>query len=361
MIIKVFQVGEYPQGSWPLPRVKKLVDVYDPIGFVQAPGVVGHIENFTERIENELAYCWVESLSMDEFGNVWADIPNEEISPQLRSWIINKNLKYISSEIMPFDEMKGEDRAEPYLWRVAFLGRSIPAVPAARVPSFFKTVISLFSKRTPEEEKTFSWFGPISNEAVEDLVNFCAASSKPGPAPQTIDAHTGQRVADGNNPEGPQGPEEEEEPMTEEEKKEFETLKTQNAALQVQNKALGDKVAGFEKEAVDRETKEKLIKLRDEGKITPAQFAKLEKDVTEMEERSREVLFTSLEGAAPVVSLGTDHKAAGAGEKKFSGGLVQRIQAFAREKGIDYEDAASQLYQAEPALFEGDDSGAVIL
>ncbi len=352
--MKIFEAGEYPQGSWPVARVKRLVDSYDAIGGIEAPGVVGHFENaLSERIENELAYCWVRSLSMNEDGEVFADVPNEEISPQLRLWLMQKNLKYISGEIMPFDEMP--QKGEPALVRIAFLGRSLPQIPTAKVPNMFRRALSLFSNKSMEDEKTVRWCGRIEDSALEDLVQFCAEGN-PGPLPQPL----GQGIKDVNKPAEPGESVEEE--MTEEEKQEFENLKTQNAALQVKNESLSAELSRFKSAEDERLVKEKLVSLRDAGKITPAQFKSLETEVPKMDEESRKILFSAYESAAPVADLGAEHKAQKSGQTfGVASSLVQRIQAFSREKNLSYEQAAEELHRLEPGLFEGLGSGSVVL
>ncbi len=352
MIVKIFEAGEYPQGSWPIERVRRLVDSYDPVEGVEAPGVVGHFENaLSERIENELAYCWVRSLSMNENGEVFADVPNEEISPQLRMWLMQRNLKYISGEIMPFDEML--QKGEPALVRIAFLGRSIPQVPTAKIPSMFRRALSLFSSKNIEDEKTVRWCGRIEESAIGDLVQFCAEGN-PGPSPQFL----GEEKEDVNKPAEPE--ENTEEEMTEEEKQEFENLKAQNAALQVENKSLSGELDKFKSAEDERLVKEKLVSLRDAGKITPAQFKSLETEVPKMDAESRRILFSAYETAAPVADLGTEHKAQKPAQTfGADSSLVQRIQAFSREKNLSYEQAAEELHRLEPSLFAGESSESV--
>jgi hypothetical protein len=367
MIIKVFEAGEYPQGSWPVERVRALVSSYDPVNATEAPAVVGHMENvLVERLENELAYGWVRSLSMDEGGTVWADMPNEDISPELRSWILNKNLRYVSVEIAEFD-LKEPGKA-PYLVRVAFLGRSIPAVSTARVPSLFRKLLGVvgFGRKDeqPEEGVPVARFcRRLNAEAVADLAASAPriqagnglADPDDAPRPEPAEAIVSEPSA-GEGPatftsvtEGSMGEKE---------------LQEEVARLKADNAALGEKLGVFEsaaaasKAAEVRKAAESYFgALRDAGAITPAKFDQaVAIDVT-LDEKARKdfrSLFGKEEGQKPAGTLGRGHFASGdraAGEKPLEGSLVKEIQAFARKENIGFEEAARRLHAERPALF----------
>jgi len=352
MILKVFEMGEYPQGSWPIERVKRMADAYDPENNVEAAGVVGHMDNvLAERIENELAHCWVKSLSMTETGEVFADIPNEDISPQLRQWLLDKNLRYISSEIAEFD--KKDEKVPPYLVRIAFLGRSIPAVPTTKVPALFRRVMETIG---------IGKFAAPENESGASVVRFCrkldpvainelrkatqGASSEITSHNQAADP--GSRPVEFQSKEGSMGEKE---------------LQDENTRLKAENAALSGRLTAFETK--DRETKEVAAKqdaeaffgkLRDDGMITPAQFEKavaVDIGMTEDSRKDYRSLF-SKEGRKPVAGLGAGHFASAEtaqGERPLNGSLVGEIRSFAKEQKISFEEASRRLHKERPELF----------
>lgn len=134
MLFKIFESGKYPQGEFGAEQVRQIAESYDPEGDIEAPCVVGHMNNaLAERIENELSHGWVAGLlyiEQDGTGQLWADV---EPSPELTAHLAGRRLRYVSAELA-----KREDGL--YLVRLAFLGRSIPAVVTARVPAAFRWI-----------------------------------------------------------------------------------------------------------------------------------------------------------------------------------------------------------------------------
>jgi|GEM_PF-1328103 len=361
MNLLIFKAGEYPQGSWPIERTRKMVESYDPVNNIEAPGVIGHMDNgLVERQENELAHAWVQSLSMNEAGEVYADIPNEEISPQLKSWLADHNLRYISAELGEYDKLPAPNTGAPYLLRVAFLGRSIPQIPTTKIPALFRKMLVAvgFGKAEPETVdgvRIVQFCRKIDASAIEEIRADLAAHEKPQSQEPTQAAFSGSPATKNSI---------EEVPMTEKE------LQDENARLKAENTQIkGDlaskdtKIVEFEKQ-VTAQTEEQNKKdaetyfgaLRDKGKLTPAQFEAAVKLDVGMTAENR-AIYRSLFGESmkPVVRLGTDHVATSenahseAGEN--AGTLVARINAFAKKEGISYQEAAKRLNDEHPELF----------
>ena len=351
MILKVFEAGEYPQGNYPVERTKKIVDSYDPQNFIEACAVVGHFDNFlAEREENELAHGWVKSLSMNERGEVYADIPNETISRNLAGWIVTKQLRYISAEILPFDEV--DPKQSPYLGRVAFLGRSIPQIPTTKIPSAFGRALSLFGltqKKEPENNR-FSWTGKIEKDAVEELKKFYGEDLLTSKTNFKEDKNGGRTRESGLQTDNPSANFNQGEEMDEEEAK---ALREENQRLQTENTNLQTKVNEFESKEHDKDTSAKLEKFRDKGKILPAKFDSIKEKVIKMSPEAQELFFSTLEDSAAVVELDGDHFASktNASESGASG-ITDKIRAFAKDNGLSYEGAWNRLKKENPELFE---------
>jgi phage I-like protein len=128
----VFKAGKYPQANWPVERVQKFVDAYDPVNGIEAPAVIGH-RMFAIRDADQYAHGWVESVRMDKDGKVFATINN--FSLEARHAIAEGKLRYISAEIYEFDK-KNKDEP-PYLRAIALLGRDTPAVTGTKIPAMF--------------------------------------------------------------------------------------------------------------------------------------------------------------------------------------------------------------------------------
>jgi len=295
---------------------------------------------------------------MTEAGEVYADIPNEEISPQLKGWLADHNLRYISAELGEYDKLPAPNTGAPYLLRVAFLGRSIPQIPTTKIPALFRRVLVAvgFGKTEPEAPDgvhIVRFCRKIDASAIEEIRADLAAHNKPLPQEPSQAAFSGM-------PAEPHSIEEVS--MTEKE------LQDENARLRAENAQYkGDlaskdtKIAEFEKR-VTAQTEEQNKKdaetyfgaLRDAGKLTPAQFEKaVALDVGMTVEHRAD--FRSLFGEAmqPVVRLGADHVATSerARSEARAGSLVAQVRAFAKKEGITYEEASKRLYEEHPELF----------
>ncbi len=354
MILKVFEAGEYPQGSYPVERVRKIVDSYDPQNFIEACAVVGHFDNFlAEREEIELAHGWVKSLSMNERGEVYADIPNETISKKLAGWIVTKQLRYISAEIFAFDEV--DPKQSPYLGRVAFLGRSIPQIPTTKIPSAFGRALSLFgfTQKKETENNRFTWTGKIEKDAVEELKKFYGEDLLTSKTNFKEDKNGGRTRESGLQTDNPSANFNQGDEMDE---KEAQALRDENKRLQDENSNLQTKVNEFEskeRDEHDKDTSAKLEKFRDEGKILPAKFDSIKEKVLKMSPEAQDLYFSTLEDSAAVVELDEDHFASkNKASESGATGITDTIRAFAKEHNLSYEAAWDQLKKEKPELFE---------
>jgi hypothetical protein len=361
MNLLIFKAGEYPQGSWPIERTRKMVESYDPINNIEAPGVVGHMDNgLVERQENELAHAWVKSLSITEAGEVYADIPNEEISPQLKGWLADHNLRYVSAELGEYDKLPAPNAGAPYLLRLAFLGRSIPQIPTTKIPALFKRMLFAvgFGKGEPETidgVRVVQFCRKIDASAIEEIRADLAAHKEPQKQEPTQAAFSGSLVKQNSIKEVP---------MTEKElQDENARLKAENAQIRSDLSSRDTKIAEFEKK-VTAQTEEQNKKaaeayfgaLRDKGRLTPVQFEAAVKLDVGMTTENR-AIYRSLFGESmkPVVHIGVDHVVtpdrakSEAGEA--AGDLVTRVNAFAKKGGISYQEAAKRLNEEHPELF----------
>jgi hypothetical protein len=373
MNLLIFKAGEYPQGSWPLERTKKLVASYDPVNNIEACGVVGHMDNgLVERQENELAHAWVKSLSMTEAGEVYAEIPNEEISPQLRGWLADHNLRYISAELGEYDKLPAPNTSAPYLLRIAFLGRSIPQIPTTKIPALFKKMLSAagFGKSETETDSgvhVARFCRKIDASALTELAALAGHEEKPDPEGATGSSGESKPTAPKQAAfsGGPASSIEEEVPMTEKEQKdqndELARLKGENFQLKADNASKDTKLAEFatheaeaKKESAKKDAEVFFGAIRDKGKLTPAQFDQAVAHDVKLGEADRAEFRALFSAAKPVVSLGSQHVATrekAKSEEAASGSLVAEINSFAKKEKITYEEAAKQLHKERPELF----------
>ncbi|HWR11962.1 MAG TPA: hypothetical protein VN445_09075 [Rectinemataceae bacterium] len=360
MNLLIFKAGEYPQGSWPIDRVKKFVAAYDPVNNIEAPGVVGHMDNgLVERQENELAHAWVKSLTMTEDGQVYAELPNEDVSPQLRQWLTDHNLRYVSIEIGEYD--KQTPPQAPYLLRVAFLGRTIPAVPTTRIPTIFAKFLRAVGFGKGEQAETDTgvpiarFCRKIDQTVIEEL-----AAVKPAPAAATPLVTAPSQATFSQGPAQSHG---EEDSMTEKELQEDNTrLREENTRLKTEGATKDSQIAEFkkregesEKEARKKDAESYFTPLRDKGILTPAQFkVAINQDIA-LDAADREQ-FRSLfsKDGKPILPLGSRHVASkenGQGESPAPASLSKEISSFAAKEKISYEEAARLLYEQHPEKF----------
>ena len=323
----VFAAGKYPQGDWPKERVKKLVDAYDPENSLEAPAVIGH-QFFPMNDAYQYAHGWVQKLRIDKDNKVYATIP--EFSAEARQAIKEKKLRYISVEIYEFDKVN-KDNA-PYLKAVALLGRDTPAVAGTKIPTVFSSLFSGGVANTVDEENHVSTFTRKVN--AEDI----QALSTNGRG--TTEEETNMKTAEELQAE----------------------LEKSNARIAELEKGAGE-LAAFRKENeelknVGRKQDAEAFygKLRDEGKLPPAQFEKavsLDARLAGDDRKEMRAMFAAMEAK---VDLSGKHRAdkKNAPDAAASGsGITAKIRAFQKEHKLgSFDEAAIALHAEKPELFE---------
>ena len=333
----VFKAGKYPQGDWPVERVKKLVDAYDP-NYIEAPAVIGH-RSFAMRDADQFSHGWVESVRLDADGKVYATV--NDFSLEARHAIAEKKLRYISVEIFEFDKVNKDE--PPYLRAVALLGRDTPAVAGTKIPAMFsvKSFLSGGVVNTADEENHISMF--TRKMSVEDIQTL-SDERQEITQEESVMAKTAEEL-----------------------QAELEKSKAQIAELE---KSAGE-LAAFKKENEELKNAGKkkdadafFGKLRDDGKLPPAVFEKavaLDTRLGEEDRKDLRALFSALDAK---VDLSGTHRA----DKKnapstapssaaFSPGLTSKIKAFQKEKNLSsFAEAATAMYADRPELFEEEGS-----
>jgi hypothetical protein len=312
--IMIFKAGKYPQGDWPKERVKRLVDAYDPEKFYDAPLVIGHRWYGTDDNYQD-AHGWVQSLRMDGAGRVYAVIT--DVSADVKKKVAEKKLKYMSAEI--YEDDKVDEKKPPYLRAIALLGRDTPAVAGARLPAYFSLVpggVACFAKK---EEHTTVFASNVGAAAIKIF-----SDSTENESEVTMDE-------------------------LEKLKADFTAQNERLAALQKENAELKNSGKKAESEAY-------FGKLRDEGKITPAQFDDaivLDGTLEGEAQKKFRALFT---GTSPRVDLSGNHavpKNNAQAERSENAGLTAKIKAFQKEKHLDsFAEAAEALFAERPELFD---------
>jgi len=328
----VFRAGKYPQGDWPEERVKKMVDAYDPINGIEAPAVIGH-RPLALSDADQYAHGWVESVRMDKDGKVYATIP--EFSAEARKAVKEKKLRYISVEIYENDKVNKDE--PPYLGAIALLGRNNPAVPGTRIPAMFTSLFSGGVANTVDEENHTSAFTRKVNAEDIQALSFEGQKTK------------GEEPGMGKTAEELQA-----------------ELEKSNARIAELERGAGE-LAAFRKEneelknAGKKQDAEAFYgKLRDEGKLPPAQFeraAALDARLGEGERKEMRAMFAAMETK---VDLSGKHRAekTNAPAPAASGPeLAAKIRAFQKEhKLASFDEAAIALHAEKPELFEEGES-----
>jgi hypothetical protein len=326
----VFKAGKYAQGDWPEERVKKLVGAYDPEKMFEAPVVIGH-QFLGVGDAYQYAHGWVSGLRMDKDGKVYATV--NDFSLEVRHAIAEKKLRYISIEIFENDKVNKDEA--PYLKAIALLGRDTPAVQGTKIPAMFSHVFSDGVINTVDEENHISTFTrKVRQEEIKLLSmegqkkNEKEAGMKTAEELQADLEKSNARIA------------------------ELEKNAGELAAFKKENEAL--KGAGRKKEA-----EAFYGKLRDDGKLPPAQFEKavaLDSRLGEEDKKELRAMFSAMEVK---VDLSGKHHAGKEDTHASNGGLTAKIRAFQKEHSlVSFADAASALYAQKPELFseeEGDD------
>lgn len=325
--IFVFKAGKYPQGDWPKERVQKLVDAYDPENALEAPAVIGH-RLFAMRDADQYAHGWVESLRMDNDGKVYAII--NDFSLEARHAIAEKKLRYISVEIYEFDKVNPEE--PPYLKAVALLGRDNPAVPGTRIPAMFSNIFSGGVVNTVDEENHLATFTRKVNAG--DIKALSEAGQKNTEEDADMDKTAQELQAE---------------------------LDKSNARIAELEKTSGE-IAAFRKENEElknsgrkKDAEAFFGKLRDEGKLPPAQFEKavaLDARLGEEERKELRAMFAAMEAKVDVSGKHKADKKNALAQASSGSELTAKIRAFQKEHKLSsFDEAAIALHAEKPELF----------
>jgi hypothetical protein len=323
----IFKAGVYPQGEWPVERVQKFVDAYDPDKNIEAPVVIGHRWG-QSRDSEQFAHGWVKSLRMDKDGKVYATV--DHFSKEVETYIKENKLRYISAEIFEFDKLP-HSADPPYLKSLALLGRDAPAVAGTKVPTIFQIFKNLLtggeSLAADEENHVSTFSRKLKPEDIESL------SVNGGQSIQQEDFAMGKTA--------------------EELVRELEESKAQAAAFQQQLTDL--KNAGRKTDAESF-----FGKLRDEGKLPPAMFDKAVAldliSTNDARKEFREFCF-ALETKVDLSGKHAADKNKAPAPAAGKAGISEKVRAFQLEhKLATFEEAAKARHAQKPELFkEGGD------
>lgn len=266
----IFKTGSYPQGNYPREGIETFVNAFNA-SKDQISIVIGH-RPWVQTDDDELSHGWINLLRIDGAGKVFA--VNYELDDTVRSLIATKKLKKCSVEIWG----NGTEQ-DPYkISALALLGRTAPQIAQTFLPSIFGIK---------------SHDGAVYLPA-EDLDRECFSATAPAVATKP----------------------EEDMPMTDEEKKEFTTLKTTVSGIETSVGQLTESLKAFTSQgpASSADAKKKNAEaffgaLRDEGKITPAQFETAVSIDVSLDDTGRAGYRSLFATAKPVVSLDGSHEA----------------------------------------------------
>lgn len=314
--LMIFKAGKYPQGDWPKERVEKMVSSYNPEKCYEAPVVIGH-RAFGVSDDYQDAHGWVKSLRMDGNGKVFAEVPH--FSADVLKKVAEGKLKYLSVEIFENDMV--DKNEAPYLKAIALLGRDTPAVAGAKIPALFSLALGGFAECANKETHTTTFTQKMDAGTVK---LFSANGAENTTQEENMDGQNEKLIA------------------------EMAAKDAQIAALEKENESL--------KHAERKNGAEAFFaKLRDEGKITPADFEKavaLDVKMTDADSKNFRSLFAKNE---PVVDLSGKHtarKEKSAASFACNAGVTAKIKAFQKEKDFtSFTEAAEALYAANPEVF----------
>jgi hypothetical protein len=264
---------------------------------------------------------------MDGAGRVYAVVT--DVTADVKKKVAEKKLKYMSVEIYENDKI--DEKQPPYLRAIALLGRDTPAVAGAKLPAYFSLAPGGTVCFAKEDEHTTVF------------------TSKVGAA--EIKTFSGDTEKESNEPEVT---------MEEVVQAQFEKLKADFAAQSAQLAALQKENAELKNAGKKAESEAYFGKLRDEGKITPAQFSDAVNIDGSLEGEARKNFRALFSGASPQVDLSGNHaapKSNAPAARSESAGLTAKIKAYQKEKRLDsFADAADALFAEKPELFEEEES-----
>ena len=340
MLLKVFESGKYPQGEFSAEQARQIAESYDPGGDVEAPCVIGHLSNgLAERIENELSHGWVKSLlyiEQDGVGQLWADV---EPSPELTAYMSGGRVRYVSVEIA-----KREDD-QLYLVRLAFLGRSIPAVVTARVPAAFRwlgaPVLKAMGLKFSDPEDSEA---PLCFCRKLELPKF----DKPEPKGETESQQAPEGEASDNIEQPDDGGN-----MAKVSEEQFAAEQSAKLQFQKEAEAARAELAQFKQEQEKADVEARLAKFRDEGRLTPAEFDQAVGLAMQLQGSYREQYFSQIAARRPVLDTAEQAPAKDAAPTSGGGASpTEQVRKFAQENNLSFEAAAMRLAAQKPDLFE---------
>jgi hypothetical protein len=234
----------------------------------------------------------------------------------------------MSCEIWEFDKV--DDTKPPALKSIALLGRDTPAVAGAKLPAFFSMG---FASSASEDDHTATFTRKVAGD---DIGVFSGE-------PESV--HTDRtQFTEVNNMD------------------ELEKMKAETEKLRMDFAAQGAQVAALQKENAElknagkkAESEAYFSKLRDEGKITPAQFDNAIGIDSKLEGDAQKDFRAMFAAAAPQVDLSGNHaapKSKAPPPRAETASLTAKIKAFQKEhKLATFEDAADAMYAEKPEAF----------
>lgn len=263
----IFKTGSYPQGNYTRDGIEAFVNAFNA-SKDQIPIVIGH-RPWGQTDADEIAHGWINTLRIDGAGEVFA--VDYELDDDVKMLIATKKLKKCSIEIYG----NGGDQ-DPYkIIALALLGRTAPQIAQTFLPQIFGL-----------KGRDGAVYMPA-----EDLDPECFSATAPAVATKP----------------------EEDMPMTDEEKQEFNALKGSVTKIGETVSQLSESVKTFAAQGAPTDAKKNAEAffgtLRDQGKITPAQFdAAVSIDVG-LDEQKR-VQYRALFGSVtPIVPVDGSHQA----------------------------------------------------
>ena len=314
----IFKTGSYPQGNYPREIVEPFVNAFN-VTKDQIPIVVGH-RFFGDSDDDELAHGWIDTLRIDGAGKVFA--VDYEMDDYAKERIAKGNLKKCSVEIMG----TGSEDNPFAIVGLALLGRTAPQIAQTFLPALF------------------------------------GAKQRPGCA--YLPAEDLDRATFSGAPAGAPSESEEDQPMTDSEKKDFEAVKASVSAIATTVGELGATVKAFAAQgqaAPDRKKDAESFfgAIRDAGKLAPAAFEKAVALDVSLDEAKRAEYRTLFSEAKPIVDTSGGHAAskdkaseAGGDAEELS---VPEVRAFQKSHGITtFGEAAELLYASKQAAKKGE-------
>lgn len=342
MRMMVFLAGKYPQGDFSEQVVQQIAQDYEPEQGVEAPCVIGHFDNLlAERIETELSDGWVSALQAvpgDQGAELWAEM---ELSADLIGLVRDKKLRYVSIELMESKDDSGS--ASWQLYRVAFLGRTIPQIKTAKIPSAFRWLGAKFGLKFGDDdgEKVARFSRKI------DLAAFRGVPPGGKPTEEAIEEPTGK--PDGTIEEFEEEEENEVAKITEEQ---FAAAETRAAESEARAKEAEDKLAQFQAAAEKKDVEAKLRQFEAVGKLPPAELEQALGLALQLRGEYREQYFQQIEARPPALDLSGRHQA---DKSEFSeAGLdpMAQVRKFASDNKISFSEAVDRIRREQPDLYE---------